>query len=131
MSNVETPKALLWLKEQIEIKEKKLEKIQYSNDKVKIDKLSKKINKLKSEKLNEEKKGRKYFRITVKGKEPLPCYFNTGCGLYKDGITNIEIEGDKIRLIKWKKNNSLQIEKRRKELRKEQSLSEIREKINM
>jgi len=122
-----------WLKEQIEIKEKKLEKKQCSKDKdkVKINKLSKKIDKLKSELLDEERRGRKYYRITAKGKEPLPCYFNTGCGLYRKGITNIEIEGDKIRLIKWKRSNSLLIEKRRKKLWKEQSLSEIREKINI
>jgi len=120
-----------WLKKQIEIKEKELEKKQCSKDKVKVNKLNKKIDKLKSELLDEEKKGRKYCRITAKRKKPLPCYFNTGCGLFRKGITNIEIEGDKIRLIKWKKNNSLLIEKRRKVLWKEKSISEIRKKINM
>jgi UDP-2,3-diacylglucosamine pyrophosphatase LpxH len=119
-----------WLKKQIGFKEKKLEKIICSNDKVKIDKLSKKIDKLKNELLDEKRKGRKYYRITAKGKRPLPCYFNTGCGLYRKGITNIEIEGDKIRLIKWKKNNSLLIKKRRKELWDEKSLSELRKIIN-
>ncbi|MBA7618892.1 hypothetical protein ES703_26224 [subsurface metagenome] len=118
-----------WLKEQIEIKEKKLEKIQSTEDKVRINKLSKRIDKLKSELLDEEKKGRKYYRITAKGKEPLPCYFNTGCGLFRKGITNIEIEGDKIRLIKWKKNKSLPLERKRKVLWKEKSLSEIRKKL--
>ncbi len=113
-----------WLKEQIEIKENKLEKIQSTEDEVRINKLSKRIDKLRSELLDEEKKGRKYYRMTAKGKEPLPCYFNTGCGLFKKGITNIEIEGDKIRLIKWKKN-------KRKVLWKEKSLSEIREKIHI
>ena len=34
---------------------------------------------------------------------PLPCYFNCGCGLYTDGMTALEIEGDKIRLVKWSK----------------------------
>jgi len=118
-----------WVKEQIEIKEKKLEKIQSTKDEVRISKLSKKIDKLKSELLNEEKKGRKYFRITAKGKEPLPCYFNTGCGLFRKSITNIEIEGDKIRLIKWKRNKSISSERRRKILWKEKSLSEIRKKL--
>jgi len=46
-----------------------------------------------------------------------------------NGITNIEIEGDKIRLIKWKKNKSLPLERRRKILWKEKSLSEIRRRI--
>jgi len=119
-----------WLKGKIEIKEKELEEKQNSKDKVKFNKLSKKIEKLKSTLLGEERRGRKYYRITAKGKKPLPCYFNTGCGLYRKGITNIEIEGDKIRLIKWKKNNSLLIKKRRKELWDEKSLSEIRKIIN-
>jgi UDP-2,3-diacylglucosamine pyrophosphatase LpxH len=118
-----------WLKEQIEIKEKKLEKIQSTKDEIRINKLSRRINKLRSELLDEEKKGRKYYRMTAKGKEPLSCYFNTGCGLFKNGITNIEIEGDKIRLIKWKKNKSLPLERRRKILWKEKSLSEIRGRI--
>jgi UDP-2,3-diacylglucosamine pyrophosphatase LpxH len=118
-----------WLKEEIEIIEEKLEKIQNTKDKVGFRKLSRRINKLRSELLDEEKKGRKYYRMTAKAKEPLPCYFNTGCGLFKNGITNIEIEGDKIRLIKWKKNKSLSLERRRKILWKEKSLSEIRGRI--
>jgi predicted phosphodiesterase len=28
-------------------------------------------------------------------------YFNTGAGLFKDAVTNIEIDGDKIRLVYW------------------------------
>ena len=30
-----------------------------------------------------------------------PCYFNSGCGLYSDGITTLEIDNDLIRLVKW------------------------------
>jgi len=33
--------------------------------------------------------------------DALPCYFNSGCGVHTDGITGIEIEGGKIRLVKW------------------------------
>jgi len=110
------------LKEQIGVKKKELAKIQSTEDKVRIKKLSKRIDKLRSKLLDEKKKDRKYNKIPAKGKEPLPCYFNTGCGLFKKGITNIEIEGDIIRLIKWEKN-------KRKELRKK-SLYEIRERIN-
>jgi UDP-2,3-diacylglucosamine pyrophosphatase LpxH len=33
--------------------------------------------------------------------DPLPCYFNTGCGLYTEGMTAIEIDDDTIRLVKW------------------------------
>jgi UDP-2,3-diacylglucosamine pyrophosphatase LpxH len=38
---------------------------------------------------------------TEPGVRPLPCYFNTGCALYKDGITAIEIANDEIRLVEW------------------------------
>lgn len=34
-------------------------------------------------------------------KDPLPCYFNSGCGLYTDGMTTLEIDNDDIRLVKW------------------------------
>lgn len=37
------------------------------------------------------------------GSEAKPCYFNSGCGLYSNGITCIEIEGETIRLVKWNK----------------------------
>ena len=113
-----------WLQEQIEVKEKKLAKIKNTEDEVIMNRLSKKIINLKTELFNEKKKERKYNRITAKGKKPLPCCFNTGCGLFRKGITNIEIDGDKIRLIKWKKN-------KRKILWKEKSVSEIRKEINV
>ena len=116
-----------WLKEQIKEKEKEIK--QYLKDKVKRKELSKVIEEHKRNLQNEEIMGRKYNRIAPKGK-PLPCYFNTGCGLYEKGITNIEIEGDKIRLIKWDSDDSLLLEQRREILWKEESLSEIRKKID-
>lgn len=33
--------------------------------------------------------------------DPSPCYFNTGCALYKDGVTCIELDEKEIRLVKW------------------------------
>jgi UDP-2,3-diacylglucosamine pyrophosphatase LpxH len=118
-----------WLKEQI--KQKELEKKRcLKEDKIKRKELSKVIKGYKKNLHNEEKMGRNFNRIAPKGK-PLPCYFNTGCGLYRKGITNIEIEGDKIRLIKWQSDNSLPSEKRRKKLWGEERLSELREKINI
>ncbi len=117
-----------WLKKEIKSKESK-KKRNFEN-KVKYKKLSKEIKKLKNE-LNIEKKwGRAITPLESKGKS-LPCYFNTGCGLYKKGITNIEIEGDKIRLIKWHKDNSLPSKERREKLWEEESLSELRKKINI
>lgn len=38
---------------------------------------------------------------------PLPVYFNTGCGLYGNGITGIELVNGKIRLVKWYRNPRL------------------------
>lgn len=37
------------------------------------------------------------------GAKSWPCYFNTGCALYDDGITAIEIANDEIRLVEWKR----------------------------
>ena len=37
-----------------------------------------------------------------------PTYFNTGCCCFSDGdITGIEIEGDNLRLVKWKEVNGV------------------------
>ena len=35
--------------------------------------------------------------------DALPCYFNSGCALYHDGITVIEVNHDELRLVKWHK----------------------------
>lgn len=32
---------------------------------------------------------------------PTPNYFNTGCALFLDGLTVLEIEDNEIRLVKW------------------------------
>lgn len=36
---------------------------------------------------------------------PIPCYFNSGCCGYTNGLTALEIESEEIRLIKWEKEN--------------------------
>jgi len=116
-----------WLKKEIKSKESK-KKRNFEN-KVKYKELSKEIKRLKSE-LNIEKKwGRAITPLATTGK-PLPCYFNTGCGLYRKGITNIEIERGEIRLIKWHSDSSLSLEKRRIKLWEDGSLSDFREKLN-
>jgi hypothetical protein len=117
-----------WLKEQIIKKGKELKKC--SKGKVRNWELYKEIEKLKADLHYEDKMLRNYNRLVRRG-TPLPCYFNTGCGHFNDGITNIEIEGDKIRLIKWHKDYSLALEQRREILWNEKSLSELREEINI
>jgi hypothetical protein len=49
---------------------------------------------------DEKKKGRQIDPLET-GARPRPNYFNTGCALYTDGITAIEVDDDTIRLVKW------------------------------
>jgi len=58
-------------------------------------------------KINRESKNKRDILPTEAGGTPLPCYFNTGCGIYEDGITGIEILEGKIRLAKWHKDPKL------------------------
>ncbi len=53
------------------------------------------------EEIADEKSKKREIEPTESAGEPLPCYFNTGCGLYCDGVTGIEIADDEIRLAKW------------------------------
>jgi UDP-2,3-diacylglucosamine pyrophosphatase LpxH len=63
------------------------------------------IVELRGQLRDEEKKGRVIEPVERVG-EPLPCYFNTGCATYTNGITAIEISDSEIGLVKWNKNNS-------------------------
>jgi len=56
------------------------------------------IDKLNDEISRERKLGRDFQSL---GQEPPPHYFNTGCALYTDGITVIEISNNIIKLVKW------------------------------
>jgi UDP-2,3-diacylglucosamine pyrophosphatase LpxH len=49
----------------------------------------------------EQKRGRGIDPTESAGMSPKPCYFNTGCGLYRDGLTALEIADDQVRLVKW------------------------------
>jgi hypothetical protein len=60
-----------------------------------------KIKRLQSQFEDEKKKGRVIDPLETESKALVPCYFNSGCGLYSDGLTCIEIANDKILLIKW------------------------------
>lgn len=60
-----------------------------------------KLSKLKDQVIDERLLDRS---ISVGVSNPAPNYFNTGCALYKDGITVIEIDNDIIKLIKWHRN---------------------------
>ncbi len=61
------------------------------------------VEKLRQQLADEKDKGRDITPMEPNGKT-LPCYFNSGCALYTDGLTAIEITGDVIRLVKWSRN---------------------------
>ncbi|UCE66412.1 MAG: metallophosphoesterase family protein [Candidatus Zixiibacteriota bacterium] len=90
-----------------------------------VEKKIKELNKKLGEKRDEELKNRKITRLEKKGK-PLPCYFNTGCALYTDGGTAIEIDKDEIRLVKWAKKNKNRFSR---DIFKKGSLSDIIRKV--
>jgi UDP-2,3-diacylglucosamine pyrophosphatase LpxH len=62
-------------------------------------------NRTKIEELHREEREERHRKRDIDSTEshgkPLPCYFNTGCALYTDGIAAIEIAHDAIRLVKW------------------------------
>ena len=60
----------------------------------------KKLRKVLDALLDEERKNRDIDPAEKIG-DPLPCYFNTGCGVFTDGMTAIEIVNDRIKLVKW------------------------------
>jgi UDP-2,3-diacylglucosamine pyrophosphatase LpxH len=57
------------------------------------------ISRLEDEYDDEKEKGRA-IELDSADKQK-PCYFNSGCGLYSDGITTLDINNDTIRLVKW------------------------------
>jgi len=63
------------------------------------------LRRLRRALFDEQQKGR-VIDPTEPGGEPLPCYFNSGCSLYTDGVTAIEIDEDNIRLVKWRNDDS-------------------------
>ncbi|MBN1254476.1 MAG: metallophosphoesterase family protein [Deltaproteobacteria bacterium] len=54
--------------------------------------------------LQEEKRKKRDINPAEALGNPFPCYFNTGCALYTDGITVFEIADGELRLTKWHKN---------------------------
>ena len=86
------------------------------------------IQQLEMELLDEKEQGRLVDPLDP-GNIPLPCYFNTGCGLYSTGPTCIEIEDDAIRSIKWTNDASAPVGADPREVRHEAKLSELMDQI--
>lgn len=59
-------------------------------------------------KWREEKRRQRVTPAFEPDRAPAPCYYNSGCGLYTEGLTNLEIENRKIRLVKWTRKNGAQ-----------------------
>jgi predicted phosphodiesterase len=75
---------------------KQLEKAKAKNDTKAMQAIEAELEKRKAEYV-----GKQFHKTMV-----VPSYFNSGCCCFGDGdITGIEIEGDNIRLIKWKEEN--------------------------
>ncbi len=86
------------LKEKIAELQKEISDNQLSSELVKKNRAE-----IKSQKkeLSKEKCEKRLIEPIVSEGKLKPCYFNTGCGLYRDGITGIEIVDDMIKLVKW------------------------------
>lgn len=69
-------------------------------NKKKCKEIMKKLEKVFRARLDEEQKNRK-ITTTGSSSKPKPCYFNSGCGLFTDGITAIELDNDELRMAKW------------------------------
>jgi predicted phosphodiesterase len=80
----------------IERLNKQLEKAKASGDAAVTQQIEAELEKRKA-----EYAGKQFHKTMV-----IPSYFNSGCCCFSDGdITGIEIEGDNIRLVKWKEEN--------------------------
>ncbi len=63
------------------------------------------INEKIEKSIMENRGGNKEKRLEAE--IPVPCYFNSGCCIYPDGMTGIEIEEGIIRLVKWEKEDGV------------------------
>jgi predicted phosphodiesterase len=96
---------------------KQLEKAKAKGDTAAIQSIEAELEKRKA-----EYAGKQFHKTMV-----IPSYFNSGCCCFSDGdITGIEIEGDNIRLIKWKEENG----QTQRLVLEESPLSYILEKIS-
>lgn len=76
---------------------KQMEKAKAANDLTTLQTLTEELERRKT-----EYAGKQFHKTMV-----VPSYFNTGCCCFSDGdITGIEIEGDSIRLVKWKRKRA-------------------------
>jgi hypothetical protein len=63
-----------------------------------------KQKKAEAGKILRRRAGKEPKSFDQEGEKPIPCYFNDGCCGYTNGMTCIEIDKNKVRLIKWERN---------------------------
>ena len=76
-----------------------------------------------------ERKRRRDIDNLDENQEPIPCYFNTGSGLFRNGITCIELEPKKIRLVKWSNDKTLPTSNRKIQFWNDDNLIEFLDRI--
>ena len=85
--------------------------------------LRRKLTKVRKIHEDEKDKGRDIDPVED---DPKPCYFNTGCALYRGGITVIEIAENELRLIKW---HNMRSDDQRREILKRGCISQFLEQL--
>lgn len=105
------------LKIKVEELKKSLEKLTEEERNIAIEEIEK-LNGMIEKSIIENRDGNPERRLE-KG-IPVPCYFNSGCCLYPNGITGIEIENGFIRLVKWGR-----VDKIKRKIFEEESLEKI------
>lgn len=79
------------------------DQIQAASEPLDVATLRTKLRRLRKRLEKERKRGRDIDPVED---DPMPCYFNTGCGVFSGGITAVEIEQDSIRLVKWQRDSA-------------------------
>jgi UDP-2,3-diacylglucosamine pyrophosphatase LpxH len=83
--------------------QKRLQELAGKGNKKEIKRLLKILDKKWFKLREEEAKGRRVTPLTTQP-SPKGWYYNSGCGLYTDGITCLEVDDGSIRLVKWHRN---------------------------
>lgn len=89
-------------------------------EKLLLDQSIRKISKIIKESKEELNKDKEESRL---GTSPPPCYFNDGCCVHPDGITGIEIDRERIRLVKWELSDTTCSQQGSEKLRAQNLLS--------
>ena len=99
-----------------------------SSKKAKRRQLSGEIGELE-QRLDEERAQGRDIESLESGEDPLPCYSNSGCGLYRGGMTNLEIEAGTIWLVKRHNDGTLPPAEQREQYWEDGDLNAFQEQL--